>query len=398
VKKRTGFFVLGSLALLVFALLLVPQSTPPAEVDYDAIAQKLVSQCAAVHEGELIFINGGPKDFELLEDIAVHVRKAGGNPLISFGSDRLTKRMWTEVPEKYDAQSREPWVKFAGLVSAGIYVSYNEDEGLLADIPAGRLMASNNADAAINDALRKNNYRNISLGNGLYPTAQLAQRYGLSKDELARIFWDCVNVDYSELQNRCEAVKSVLAAGNELRITNPNGTDFKVRIAGRPVLFSDGVISEEDLKKGYAACQVWLPAGEVYVTPIAGTAEGKIVVDRDYIQGKEISGWTLVFKAGRLVSMSAKSGLERLQALYDAAGAGKDEFAFVDLGVNPKLGEGAGSGILNYVRGGMITIGVGNNVWAGGSNNATFAIQTYLPGCTLKVDKKPLIEKGKLLR
>jgi hypothetical protein len=69
----------------------------------------------------------------------------------------------------------------------------------------------------------------------------------------------------------------------------------------------------------------------------------------------------------------------------------------VDIGVNPKLGEGSGSRIMNYVRAGMITVGIGNNVWAGGSNNTPFAFQGYLSGCTLTVDGKALLENGKLL-
>lgn len=397
-KRKTGFLVLGSVVLLVSAVLLLSQSAPQAEVDYEAIAQKLVTQCAAVQEGEMVYIEGGSKDFELLEDIVVNVRKVGGNPLVSFGSDRLARRWWTEVPAKYDTQNREPWVKFWNLISAGIFVSYNEDEALLADIRAERFAAVRKANAVIDETVQKNNLRAVNLGNGLYPTAQLAQRYGLSKDELARIFWDCVNIDYAELQKKCEALKSFLTAGNEVRIIHANGTNFKVRIAGRPILFSDGMISAEDIKLGYAACQVYLPAGEVFVTPIPGTAEGKIVIDRNFLQGEEITGMTLVFKAGKLVSMAAKTGLERVKAFYDAAGEGKDEFAFVDIGVNPKLGEGTGGQILNYVRTGMITIGFGGNVWAGGSNNSTYAFQGYLPGATLTVDKKPLIKDGKLLR
>ena len=397
-KRKKGLLVTGFFILVVSAVLLLSQSTPQAEVDYEAIARKLVTQCAAVQEGEMVYIEGGSKDLELLEDIVINVRKVGGRPLASFGSDRLTRRWWTEVPEKFDTQSREPWVKFWNLIAAGIFVSYNEDEALLADIPAERFAAVGKVDAVINEAMQKNNFRGIYLGNGLYPTAQLAQRYGLSQDELARMFWDCVNIDYGELQKTCAAVKSVLAAGNELRITHANGTNFKVRIAGRPVLFSDGVISAEDKQKGFAACQVWLPAGEVYVTPLPGTAEGKIVIERNFLQGEEITGMTMIFKAGRLVSLSAKTGLERVKAFYDAAGEGKDEFSFVDIGVNPKLGEGAGGNILNYVRTGMITIGIGGNVWAGGSNNSPYAFQGYLPGGTLLVDKKPLVKNGKLLR
>jgi aminopeptidase len=397
-NRRKSVFALGSLALFFSAAFLWSQAPPQKKVDQEATAQKLVNQCAAVREGELILINGGLKDTELLEDIAVNVRKAGGHPLIVIGSDRLTRRLWTDVPAKYDAQSAEPLAKLVALFSAGIYVSYNEDEGLLADIPEVRRMAVANAGAVVDEVLRKNNFRAVNLGNGMYPTIQLAQRYGLTQEELSRIFWDCINIDYSELQKTCERVKSLLAGGKEVRITNPNGTDLKVQIEGRPVFVSDGVITPDDLKKGYAACQVYLPAGEVFLAPVPGTAEGKVVFDRDFFQGQEVTGLTMVFKAGKLVSMSGKSGFVRVKAFYDAAGTGKEDFALVDIGVNPKLGQGAGNRILNYVRAGMITVGVGNNAWAGGSNNTPFSYYSYLPGSNLSVDGKALVEHGKLLQ
>jgi len=394
--RERGLVLVGLLSLL--AVYLASQTAPPSKVDFEAIAKKLVNQCAAVREGELVLISGGTKNLELLEDIAVNVSKVGGHPFLTFGSDRLTRRMWTDVPTKYDTQSREPWVKLAGLFAAQIAVSYGEDEGLLADIPPERLSASGQADAVINETLRKNNFRVINLGNGLYPTVQLAKRYGMTIDELSRLFWDCVNVDYAEMQKTCSTVKGVLGSGKEVRITKPNGTDLTVRIEGRPVLISDGMISEEDLKAGYAACQVYLPAGEVFIAPIAGTAEGKVVVDRDFFGGQEVTGLTMIFKAGKMTSMSAKSGFERLKALYDAAGPGKDDFALIDIGVNPKLAEGAGARILNYVRAGMVTVGIGNNVWAGGTNTSTYGLQTYLTDCTLSVDGKVLVESGKLIR
>jgi leucyl aminopeptidase (aminopeptidase T) len=112
---------------------------------------------------------------------------------------------------------------------------------------------------------------------------------------------------------------------------------MKVQIEGRPVFVSDGVISADDVQTGGAACSVWLPAGEVYLTPVPGTAEGKVVGDRQFFQGEEIQDLTLTFKAGKLTSMTAKSGLERLKALYDAAGPGKDEFAGIDIGINPNV-------------------------------------------------------------
>jgi leucyl aminopeptidase (aminopeptidase T) len=394
-KKRDVLIGLG--LLLAIGAILIAQSSPPKKVDFEALAQKLV-KCAAVREGEMVLISGGPKSLELLEDVAVAVRQKGGNPMLTFGSDRLTRRLWAEVPEKYDVQSRDPWVKLAGLFQVQIAVSYSEDSALLADIPPARLVASGEADKVINDVLIKNNFRQVNLGNGLYPTAQLAQRFGLSKEELTDLFWNAVDVDYVELQRICATVKSVLANGKEVRITSPNGTDFRVRIEARPVLVSDGVITDEDLEAGYAACQVFLPAGEVYLAPVPGTAEGRIVCNRDFFEGQEVRGLTMDFRAGKLMSWSAPAGFDRAKAVYDAAGTGKDEFGVIDIGVNPKIAEGVGAKVLNYVRAGMVSIGLGNNIWAGGKNDSIYGAQIFLTEQTVAVDGKVLVDNGKLVR
>jgi len=89
-------------------------------------------------------------------------------------------------------------------------------------------------------------------------------------------------------------------------------------------LVSDGVISPEDQHHGGAATSVWLPAGEVYLVPIAGSGDGVLVADRDYYQGEPIEELRLEFRAGKLVSMTAKSGLDPVQKQYDAAGTGRD--------------------------------------------------------------------------
>ena len=76
-KDRVGAWRL--LALAAAAPLLLAGEAPDAEKhdDLDALAAKLVTQSARVGEGELVLISGDPKDAEVLEDLAVQVRKQG---------------------------------------------------------------------------------------------------------------------------------------------------------------------------------------------------------------------------------------------------------------------------------------------------------------------------------
>lgn len=80
--------------------------------------------------------------------------------------------------------------------------------------------------------------------------------------------------------------------------------------------------------------------------------------------------------------------------MYDVAGSGKDEFAFIDLGLNPNVPLKPGSKMAAWMPAGMVTIGIGNNVWAGGENKTSYSLASFLPGSTLKVDEKVLIENG----
>ena len=45
---------------------------------------------------------------------------------------------------------------------------------------------------------------------------------------------------------------------------------------------------------------------------------------------------------------------------------------------------------------GMVTVGIGNNTWAGGQNESSFFMPSFLPGSTLTVDGEVLVKDGAL--
>ena len=387
-----------------------PPSTPAAQpapsadsarkapaTDYEQLAERLVNQSAAVKEGELVFISGGSQDQELLENIAVHVRKAGAFPTVALSSDRMTKRLFFDVPQKFDTQADALGLKLADSFNVLIGLDSNLEEGVFADADPKRQAARAKAGQPVQEALLKRKVRQIAVGNGLYPTDWRARQFGMTTEQLTKTFWDGVNVDYSSLAARARDVRGILAGGNEIHITDSNGTDLRVRVKGQPVHASDGVISPEESAQGGAGSSVYLPAGEVYTTPVAGTAEGKFVRPREYFQGKEIQNLTLTFASGKLTAMTGSGpGFGPMKALYDAAGEGKDLFAAIDLGINPNITLPAASTVGTWVPAGTITIGIGNNVWAGGSNKTPYGYFVSLPGTTVTLDGKAIIENGQL--
>lgn len=374
-----------------------PAEPKAAYTDLEQLAQRVVTQSAAVKEGEVVLITGRPSDAELLENLAVNVRKVGGLPFIEYSSDRLAKRLFFDVPEKYDTQADTLGSKLADIVDVQISLGNNATQDLFEGADPKRMAARGKAaEPVAQKFLRK--VRNVEIGNNLYPTPWRAKQYGLEEDALARTFWNGVNLDYSELQARGTQVKAAIAGGNEVHITNPNGTDLTLSVKGRPVLTSDGVVSAEDMKGGAAAAAAYLPAGEVYATPVAGSAHGKVVSTLSYFRGKEVNNLTLTVDGGKVTAMTGEGpGYAGLKAEYDAVDdARKDDVGFVDVGINPNVTLPATSKVGTWVPAGSVTVGTGFNVWAGGSNSVPYGLTLFLPGSTLTLDGKPIVENGTL--
>jgi leucyl aminopeptidase (aminopeptidase T) len=382
--------------LLYVSLLTVATPSWAADPDPRAIAERVVGQVAGVREGEVVLIGAPDTEFELASQLAWAVRRKKADSLSLIRREVDERRSYDEVPPQLDNLPEYANLKLVDIIDVEIYISHRENLALLEDVPAARRTAREQALTPVEEAFHKKSVRYVDIGNNLFPTDATAKRFGLSKAALTKLFWAAIDVDYPALAARGEAVKAALV-GKVAHLTHPNGTDLEVGIADRPILVSDGVISEADRKIGGAAVQVWLPAGEVYLVPVPGTAKGTLVIDRSFVDGQEVLGLRLTFEAGKLVEMNADKGLELVEAAYDSAGEGRDRFGVIDVGINPALIAPKGSKLVSWVSWGTVTTGIGNDLWAGGTNGVAFGHYGHMQGTSLKVDGRDVIKDGALV-
>jgi len=150
-------------------------------------------------------------------------------------------------------------------------------------------------------------------------------------------------------------------------------------------------------KKGQTIT-AWLPAGDVYVTPVPGTAEGTVVVDRHWFTDLPIDGLTFAVKGGKVVEMTGKgAGWERFKSAYDASKGAKDAVAVVNIGVNPALRAPPGSKMNATPVWGAVSFFTGDNIWAGGSDASSWGLIGFVPAATVTVDGTTLVNKGQLV-
>lgn len=369
-----------------------PKTSAPT--DLNKLAERIVTQSAGVKEGEIVLVSGSARDMELLENIVIEVEKVGGNAMLEINSERMTKRGYTDVPEKFDSKQPKLGLALAKILNVTINVDSQETDNLLADIPPARQAARGKAGQPVGDEFIKNKVRNVNVGNELYPTSWRAERFSVPLADFTKMFWEGVNIDYTNLQASGEKARAALT-GKEMEITHPNGTSLKLNIDSKPAYISDGIISADDVAKG--SLDVYLPAGEAAVIVAANSGDGKFIIEKDFFQGKEVHNVVLTFEKGKLTSMTGEGeGFAKLKESYDLAGEGKDILSYVDIGINPNYALAPTSKLGNWVSAGMVSVGAGNNTWAGGSNNATGGAGGHLAGCTVKIDGKTIVENGVL--
>lgn len=369
-------------------------STAAADPNTADLAERVVGKTANVKEGEIVQISGGPQDIAFLEDLAVAVRKRGAFPIITFWSESAEKKLIAVLPEKYDGQLQANEMALAKIINVRIVLPAVRDASIFEKMPAARRYKIGAANASIYDTVLKRNVRTVELDNQLAPSPSRAKAAGLTEAEMASTYWAGLGADYGAIETKAAALKELLAKGTEVRITHPNGTDIKFKVKGRKVLTSDGVISDADAKAGGPAATVWLPAGEVFLAPVPGSAEGKIVDDRMVFSDKEVTGITAEFKAGKMTNITAKAGWDAVKPLYDAAGPGKNQLGVFDLGLNPAVK--ATPKFETFVAAGLVSLGTGENRWAGGNVKEPFGMTFQLSGATVTLDGKPLVENGSL--
>jgi leucyl aminopeptidase (aminopeptidase T) len=86
------------------------------------------------------------------------------------------------------------------------------------------------------------------------------------------MFFGPMNVDWSFLSHFTKTLGRSLEGVDRCELRSPNGTNLVIGLTGRSVIVDDGIL---DTHGSFGN----LPAGEVFVAPLEGTAEGTLVLE-----------------------------------------------------------------------------------------------------------------------
>ena len=198
-----------------------------------------------------------------------------------------------------------------------------------------------------------------------------------------------INADYEDCDRRGRLLGAALAEAKEIRVTSPLGTDVRGQVKGRPVQYETGLFK----KPGQFAA---FPDSEINISPIEGTAEGKVVSDVS-IMSVGITLYdhvTLLIKEGKVVDIQGGMAASKLRMILEALNDEKAyNYAEFGIGLNPEARLCA-TNLEDLGRLGNCHAGIGSNFAIGGKVLAPNHIDVMYKETTVYFDGKVVLDKG----
>jgi diguanylate cyclase (GGDEF)-like protein/PAS domain S-box-containing protein len=188
-----------------------------------------------------------------------------------------------------------------------------------------------------------------------------------------------LDIDYEDLRGRSEELAGFLEGARRVRLTASQGTDLSFEIAGRRVYRDTGDLAQPGAFGN-------LPAGEVCLAPLEGTAEGVVRIDGSIGGiGRVEEPVTLRFAGGRAVEISDP----RLRKILEAAGPEAFQLAEFGIGTNPRAGI-VGNVLEDEKAVGTAHVALGSNHAMGGRLQVPLHIDAILRGARVEVDGREI--------
>lgn len=200
-----------------------------------------------------------------------------------------------------------------------------------------------------------------------------------------------MTADYFEIRKEAEKLAGLLTKSRNIRILSDAGTDLSAKIEGRKPV---GWLTAICQNKGEVSA---LPAGEVSLPPIEGTANGKVVFEHavtdigalsDPIKFEVRNGLATNFRGAKEAEK-----LERIIKTVENA----DNLGEIGIGLNP-LSLLIGDIDEAKKRRGTAHVALGDNAWGyGGNVECDVHLDGLILNVTVELDGERIIDHGKIL-
>lgn len=200
--------------------------------------------------------------------------------------------------------------------------------------------------------------------------------------------------DYLAIAQKTRKIRDKLESVSKVEINTRTGTSLHFSINGRAKFAETGLI-----EKYNKACN--LPAGEAACSPVEGSANGIIVVEKGwhkFADGDarlEVSDGFITRIEGSNQFVKRLNDILRPET-HDEPYRSRRNIAEFGIGTNPNAKRADNTLEAEKIEG-TVHIGYGNNYFMGGTVNADYHSDFVIPSPTVVFDGKIFMEKGKIV-
>ncbi len=212
---------------------------------------------------------------------------------------------------------------------------------------------------------------------------EACRRWGTRIASMPDITLEIINrsldIDYEDLRKRAQDLAKIFSQGKTARVTTKMGTDLTISIVERKGFKDTGLYT----KKGAFGN---LPAGEVCIAPVEGSAQGIVVLDASMTGiGRLTKPVRLIIEDGNVTDISSK----KLIRLIKPLGRSALNVAELGIGLNPKA-KVTGNVLEDEKAIGTGHIALGDNISFGGKVEAPCHLDGVFFDPTIIVDGKEI--------
>lgn len=344
-------------------------------------ARVVVGHSCKVKRNDFVVIMSTPEAQELVVAIASELGRVGAHCVV-VGMDPAVDRAFDLAADDETLSTLPPqmltMVREADVfINLGQFTVSNTQE--MSDVPPHRLQLSAIAMRPALEILDKKRW-NVTL----HPTRSLAQDARMSYEAYCDFVYSAVLRDWPKMASEMKVLSDRMAAAKRIRVVGKD-TDVSFSIEGRKPLVDGGENN--------------LPGGEVYVSPVDSTVNGKAYFDLpiNYL-GRDIKGARLTFKDGEIVESGAEEGSDILNEML-SADAGARRVGELGIGMNRGISRFTNNILFDEKMGDTIHMAVGLSFEeSGGTNKSAIhidMIKSMKEGGAIYFDNSPIYENGK---
>ncbi|HEX4526488.1 MAG TPA: aminopeptidase [Gaiellaceae bacterium] len=321
----------------------------------DEYARLLVERSVGVQPGWQVSIRGTPLARPLIEAVIEQIARIGAYPILQLSFEQIGGPFAREAPVEVlrvpAPLQRRIWEEVDAFIA--IWAPENAREGI--DLSDERRVGLQQMTAVMRE-------RTMAMAApwviAEYPVHSMAQDAGMTKTQYAQFIFDAVLRDWDAEAARMRKIADAFDAAEQVRIVGP-GTDLTLSLSGRGGAVDDGHVN--------------MPGGEVFYSPVEDSADGVIEFSEfpAVYYGQEVEDVRLVFKSGRVVDATARSGEAFLIDTLDTD-EGARRLGELGIGCNPGIQRFMKNVAFDEKIDGTVHLAVGNSYsFTGGTNKSS---------------------------